>query len=44
MIVWQNYLSAINGILSKVLPFSNLPAFFLFTPPHCLKKNGTFEV
>jgi hypothetical protein len=29
------------GILSYVTPSSLRPAFFLLTPPHCLKKNGT---
>jgi hypothetical protein len=30
-----------SGISSHVLPSSNRPVFFLFTPPHCLKKNAT---
>lgn len=30
------------GISSHVLPSSSLPAFFLFFPPICLKKNGMF--
>ena len=29
------------GISSHVRPSSSRPAFFLFVPPHCLKKNGT---
>ena len=29
------------GIPSHVRPSSSLPARFLFTPPHCLKKKGT---
>ena len=29
------------GISPHILPSSNLPAFFLWSPPHCLKKNGT---
>jgi hypothetical protein len=29
------------GIWSQVCPRSSRPAFFLFRPPHCLKKNGT---
>src|ERR1051326_7321060 len=32
------------GISLYVLPFSFLPVFFLFVPPHCLKKNGTFNL
>src|SRR3990172_1747130 len=32
------------GISSQVLPSSTRPVFFLFTPPHCLKKKGTFDV
>lgn len=31
-----------RGISSHVLPSRVLPAFFFWTPPHCLKKNGTF--
>jgi len=30
-----------GGISSHVRPFRSRPAFFLFTPPHCLKKNET---
>jgi len=30
-----------NGISSHVRPSRCRPAFFLFTPPHCLKKNAT---
>ncbi len=30
------------GIWFHSLPSSKRPARFLFTPPHCLKKNGTF--
>jgi len=29
------------GISSQVRPSRRRPAFFLFLPPHCLKKNGT---
>lgn len=29
------------GISSQVLPSRIRPDFFLFLPPHCLKKNGT---
>ena len=29
------------GISSQVLPCSRRPARFFWTPPHCLKKNGT---
>lgn len=29
------------GTSSQVLPSSNRPVFFLFFPPHCLKKNAT---
>lgn len=29
------------GSSSHVRPSSSRPAFFLSTPPHCLKKNGT---
>jgi len=32
---------SISGISSYVLPFNSLPFFFLFFPPHCLKKNAT---
>lgn len=31
----------VSGISSHVRPSSRRPVFFLFTPPHCLKKNGT---
>ena len=30
-----------GGIWFHVRPSSTRPAFFLFLPPHCLKKNGT---
>ena len=30
-----------SGIWFHVLPSSVRPFFFLLTPPHCLKKNGT---
>jgi hypothetical protein len=30
-----------SGYSSQTRPSSNLPAFFLCTPPHCLKKKGT---
>jgi len=30
------------GIWSHVLPSRTRPFLFLMTPPHCLKKNGTF--
>jgi hypothetical protein len=33
--------AAIRGISSQVRPSRMRPAFFLFTPPHYLKKNGT---
>lgn len=29
-----------SGISSQILPSSTLPVFFLFKPPHCLKKKG----
>src|ERR1017187_8871209 len=32
-----------SGIWSHVRPSSVRPAFFLLTPPHCLKKNSTPE-
>jgi len=31
-----------RGNWSQVCSSSILPFFFLLTPPHCLKKNGTF--
>jgi hypothetical protein len=31
----------VTGISSQVLPLSVRPALFFYTPPHCLKKNGT---
>ena len=31
----------IIGISSQVLPSRTRPVFFLFGPPHCLKKKGT---
>src|SRR5262249_42554005 len=33
-----------RGISSQVRPSSSLPARFLLTPPHCLKKNGTLAL
>jgi hypothetical protein len=43
---WKLGQAAFNnlGISSQVRPFNNLPDFFLFTPPHCLKKNGTLAL
>src|SRR5262245_10916729 len=32
----------LTGISSQVFPSRMRPARFLFTPPHCLKKKGTF--
>jgi hypothetical protein len=34
--------SACGGMASHVRPSSDRPFFFLFTPPHCLKKKATF--
>ena len=31
------------GIASHVCPSKSRPAFFLFTPPHCLKKKFVFD-
>jgi hypothetical protein len=31
----------VSGIVSYVRPSRRRPAFFLFLPPHCLKKNAT---
>ena len=33
--------SSISGISSQVFPSRSRPVFFLFVPPHCLKKNAT---
>jgi hypothetical protein len=32
-----------TGISSQVLPSNFLPVDFFLTPPHCLKKKGTWE-
>ena len=35
---------SVAGTASQVRPSNNRPAFFLLTPPHCLKKKGTLAV
>ena len=36
-----HHCKCLDGLSSHVLPISKRPFFFLFTPPHCLKKNLT---